>query len=217
MLPHGDAGPADLLRRVIGAEEFYGAHGTTARFQICPPACSEELDGLLAGRGYRLKSTVSLQTAPTASVVGRLHEYPTTCSFQSRLDDAPTRVWFDVWCEVRGDSAAASVGGGGEWDLLGRAKGPCGYASVALGDRVVAVGRAVVDTGWAGVFSMATLAGERGKGAAWTVLAALADWSHAHGAEHMYLQVERENIAALHLYERAGFSELCAYHYRTKE
>jgi ribosomal protein S18 acetylase RimI-like enzyme len=31
----------------------------------------------------------------------------------------------------------------------------------------------------------------------------------------MYLQVERDNAAAMHLYERAGFAEICRYHYRT--
>ncbi|UQA97296.1 GNAT family N-acetyltransferase [Streptomyces halobius] len=36
----------------------------------------------------------------------------------------------------------------------------------------------------------------------------------AHRAGRMYLQVERDNIPALRLYERAGFSEMCGYHYR---
>jgi ribosomal protein S18 acetylase RimI-like enzyme len=31
----------------------------------------------------------------------------------------------------------------------------------------------------------------------------------------MYLQVECDNTAALRLYERSGFTELCRYHYRT--
>jgi ribosomal protein S18 acetylase RimI-like enzyme len=31
----------------------------------------------------------------------------------------------------------------------------------------------------------------------------------------MYLQVEYDNTAARRLYERAGFTELCRYHYRT--
>ena len=32
--------------------------------------------------------------------------------------------------------------------------------------------------------------------------------------ERMYLQVAQDNGAALGLYERSGFSELCGYHYR---
>jgi ribosomal protein S18 acetylase RimI-like enzyme len=47
------------------------------------------------------------------------------------------------------------------------------------------------------------------------VLAALAGWAAKQGAERMYLQVEPDNAAAWRLYERAGFTELCRYHYRT--
>jgi ribosomal protein S18 acetylase RimI-like enzyme len=47
------------------------------------------------------------------------------------------------------------------------------------------------------------------------VLAALAGWAGTHEADRMYLQVERDNIPAIRLYERTGFSEICGYHYRT--
>jgi len=72
----------------------------------------------------------------------------------------------------------------------------------------------VVDTGWAGVFGLATLPRARRNGAARGVLAALAGWAGAHHGDHLYLQVERGNVPAVRLYERAGFTEICAYHYR---
>ncbi len=99
--------------------------------------------------------------------------------------------------------------------MLGRVQRPCAYACVMIGLDVVAVGRAVADTGWAGVFGMATLPRARGQGAARNVLAELAGWAGAHEAGRMYLQVERDNRAALRLYERTGFREICGYHYRT--
>jgi N-acetylglutamate synthase len=102
-----------------------------------------------------------------------------------------------------------------EWDLLGRVDRPSAYAAALLGTEVVAVGRAVLDTGWAGVFGMATLPAARGRGAAHDVLTALAAWAATHAADHMYLQVERENAPALRLYDRTGFHEVCGYHYRT--
>jgi ribosomal protein S18 acetylase RimI-like enzyme len=60
-----------------------------------------------------------------------------------------------------------------------------------------------------------TLPEARGKGAARNVLAALADWAGLHEADRMYLQVKRDNIPALRLYERMSFSEMFGYHYRT--
>jgi GNAT superfamily N-acetyltransferase len=98
--------------------------------------------------------------------------------------------------------------------MLRRVDRPSGYACAVAGDQVVAVGRAVVDTGWAGVFGMATLPHARGAGAGTQVLAALARWAAGHGAAHLYLQVECGN-GARRLYRRAGFSERCRYHYRT--
>jgi ribosomal protein S18 acetylase RimI-like enzyme len=99
--------------------------------------------------------------------------------------------------------------------MLARVERPCAYASALIGDDVVAVGRAVVDTGWTGVFGMGTLPRARGRGTARDVLGALAGWAKAHEADRMYLQVERDNTQAQRLYERAGFSEVCGYHYRT--
>ncbi|TMR30164.1 GNAT family N-acetyltransferase, partial [Actinomadura geliboluensis] len=63
--------------------------------------------------------------------------------------------------------------------------------------------------------SMATLPEARGKGAARNVLSALAGWADANNADRMYLQVERGNGAASRLYARAGFTEMCVYHYRS--
>jgi ribosomal protein S18 acetylase RimI-like enzyme len=100
--------------------------------------------------------------------------------------------------------------------MLRRVARPSGYASVLDGTGVIAVGRAVADTGWAGVFGMATLPYARGRGAAGQVLAALARWAADQGAGHLYLQVEHDNTPARRLYERAGFTELCRYHYRVK-
>ncbi len=207
VLPHGDAATADLVRRVAAVEDFYARHGATARFQISPPACPEELDAVLAERGYRRHTLVSLQAAFTA----RLRASTLIDPLRVQLDDRPTRKWFDIWYSVHGlgDDPRA------EWDVLGRVELPCVYASAMVGDDLVAVGRAVTETGWAGVFNMATVPQARGVGAARSVLTALADWADAHQADRMYLQVERDNVPGLRLYERAGFSELCAYHYRS--
>ncbi len=207
VLPHADAGPGELVRRIVGAEEFYAGHGATARFQISPPACPEGLDTVLAELGYRRECLVSLQVASTAWVLEQAPAGP----LRVRLDDRPTRAWFEVWHAAHGHAGTWSA----EWEMLGRVERPCAYACAMIREDVVAVGRAVADTGWAGVFGMATLSRARGNGAARNVLAALADWAGTHEADSMYLQVERGNIPALRLYERTGFIEICGFHYRT--
>lgn len=207
VLPHRDARLGELVRRVVGAEEFYAGHHAAAGFQISPRACPEELDALLAERGYRRRSLMSLQVASTPRV---LHQ-ASAVSRRVRLDDRPTRAWLEVWHVVHAHGRDSRS----EWNMLDRVEQPCAYVSAVSGDDVVAVGRAVADTGWAGVFGMATLPEARGKGAAREVLAALAGWAGAHLADRMYLQVERDNSSARRLFERSGFSEVCGYHYRT--
>jgi ribosomal protein S18 acetylase RimI-like enzyme len=208
VLPHGAGGTDELIPRVVGAEEFYAGHGASARFQISPGACPEGLDTVLARRGYRRQSPVSLRMASTARVRAQVPAGVTV-----RLDDRPTRAWLETWHAAHGHGAE----GRSEWDMLCRVEHPSVYASAMIGDEIVAVGRAVADTGWAGVFGMATLPQARGRGAARNVLAALADWAGSSEVDRMYLQVERDNIPALRLYEGMGFREVCEYHYRTAE
>ncbi len=89
------------------------------------------------------------------------------------MNDLPTDGWFGVWQAVHGHGGDTRS----EREMLERVDRPCAYARAISGGNVVAVGRAVADTGWAGLFGMATLPGARGKGAARDVLAALADWA----------------------------------------
>ncbi|MFI0409897.1 GNAT family N-acetyltransferase [Actinomadura sp. 3N508] len=192
------------MRRVVQAEAFYAGHGADARFQITPGACPDGLDAVLEGRGYRRESTVSLQVAPARRVLER-----TPGSLRVRLDDRPTRAWLDAWRAVHGGDLDS------ERKMLARVKGTSAYVCAMVGDDVAAVGRAVADTGWTGVFNMATIPEARGKGAGRAVLAALAGWAERQKADRMYLQVEHGNGPALRLYERSGFSEISPYHYRT--
>ncbi|TMQ93682.1 GNAT family N-acetyltransferase [Actinomadura soli] len=204
VLPHGEAASDELVRRVVQAEDFYAGRGADARFQVTPGACPDGLDAVLEERGYRRENPLSLQVATAGRVLERSPGSP-----RVRLDDRPTRAWFDAWHAVHGGDLRS------ERTMLARVKGPSAYVCAMVGDDVAAVGRAVADSGWTGVFNMATIPQARGKGAARTVLAALAGWAESQKAHRMYLQVERDNVPALRLYERSGFGEIGPYHYRT--
>jgi GNAT superfamily N-acetyltransferase len=207
VLPHHDAVSPDLLRRVAEAEEFYAGRRATARFQVSPGTCPAALDAVLADRGYRRHSAMSLQVASTA----RAARLPPAAAVRIHLDARPARAWLVLWRAIHGHGGDL----GSEREMLDRVQLPSAYACASIGDATVAVGRAVVDDGWAGVFGMATGPVARGRGAARSVLASLAQWADERGAGRMYLQVERDNVAALALYRQAGFEEICAYHYRS--
>lgn len=207
----GRAGGVEGLEyRIAQAEDFYARRGAAALFQISPGACPAELDGVLAERGYSHRGSLSLQTAPTSAVRGRAPTSP----LRVRVDHHPTQPWFDAWTTVHSRTPDEARP---EKATLARVQGRTAYARALVGSVTVAVGRAAADTGWAGVFSMATLPEARGNGAAGSVLAALAEWAETQRANRMYLQMERANAAALRLYERAGFTEICGYHYRVPD
>lgn len=206
VLAHGSASADELHRRIEVAERFYADRGTATRFQITPGASPDELDALLERSGYQWASPISLRAAEAEHVAG----HAPSGALRMRVDDEPGTSWFDVWHAVHGDAGDRRA----EWDVLTRVRAPSAYVRAILDDEVVAVGRAVADHGWAGVFGMATLPHARGRHAGRAVLAELAAWARGHGTDHLYLQVERDNAAALRLYDAVGFTEVCEYHYR---
>jgi ribosomal protein S18 acetylase RimI-like enzyme len=208
VLPHGDTEPSQLPDKIRRAEEFCAAHGAPLRFQISPGACPAGLDDALAARGYRRECPMCLLATDTGQVIERLP----AAGLRICIDDQPSNAWFAAWLAVHGNEGDPRP----DRDMLRRVDRPSAYASVLTEDGLVAVGRAVGDTGWAGVFGMATLPESRRQSAAKTVLAALARWADDQGTGRMYLQVECHNTAARRLYEGAGFSELCRYHYRAQ-
>lgn len=206
VLMHGRQQVRDLAPRIAVAENFYAAHGAPTRFQVCP-ACPPDLDDALSLRRYQWRGVVSLQVATPRAIARHL----SAPSLRVDLKEYPDVEWFHLLMAAQGSDADPAP----EWRLLQRVDRPSAYATALISGRPVAVGRAVADTGWAGVFGMATLPDARHQGAARAVLATLADWASSHGSVHMYLQVTHNSTAALRLYRRAGFEEACAYHYRT--
>lgn len=196
--------PHDREDRVALAEEFCAERGSGVRFQITPGVCAKDLDQTLDERGYTRGYDMSLQIASTAEVLRQAR------SDAGEVTARPTDDWLAAWQAVSTRDVSA------ERDLLSRVEHPSAYAYAEVDGQVVAVGRAVAEQGWAGVFGMATLPHARGQGAARSVLAALASWAAAREANHLYLQLEKANATAFRLYERTGFREVCNYHYRIR-
>ncbi|MFS8103956.1 GNAT family N-acetyltransferase [Lentzea alba] len=196
--------PHDREDRVARAEEFCAERDAGVRFQITPGVCAEDLDTRLDGRGYARGHDMSLRIASTSEVLRQAH------ADAGAVTTRPTDAWLAAWQAVTTRDVSA------ERDLLSRVELPSAYAYAEVDGQVVAVGRAVAEQGWAGVFGMATLPEARGQGAARAVLAALASWAAAREANHMYLQMEKTNNSAFRLYERTGFREVCTYHYRIR-
>lgn len=206
VMAHGGPDTRTLQDRVHAAEEFYAQRRAATRFQVCP-GCPPGLDQILAARGYQRHSPMSLQVASAAQVAGRLR----APRLEVRLEEHPPPPWFEIWRAVQACDANLEA----ERRLLRRVTAPSCYVTVYLGDRPVSIGRAVAESGWTGVFGMATLPPARGQGAAKAALSALARWGAEARAPDLYLQLDHDNRPARQLYASAGFAEIFPYHYRT--
>lgn len=204
-LLHGDRAEADLPRAVDEAERFYTDRGAPALFQVCP-ACPPGLDIELARRGYVRRGVMSLLVADSSKVA----QTATALSLHVDVTETLNDRWFAHLLTAQGMDADAEA----EWRLLRGVEHPSGYATAFVADRAVAVGRAVRERDWAGLFSMATVEEARRQGAGRAVLAALAAWAADQDAGRLYLQVTEASTAAVGLYRRAGFEQACTYHYR---
>lgn len=194
--------PADLDR----VERFYRERDTPIAVQVSPAEHHRDLDALLAARGYRFDSPVAVLTAATRTVAA------------TAAPSLPVEVtghaapWLPAFAALYGRADSARIGE----EVISRIASPAAYLSLHQDGRPVGIGLVVADTGWAGVFCMATHPGHRRRGVAAAVLRTGARWAADRGIDRLYLQVETANEPALRLYTRAGFTRSHGYHYRLR-
>jgi len=189
------------------AEAFYEARGSPPRFQLTPLAPAG-LEAALARRGYSIAAPVFAETAPLTAVLSAEGASGVSAEILPSPDDA--------WKEVEiargrfadiGDSFLRALAG------LGSASG---FGVARVGGAVAGACLVVCDGGVVVLSAMRTLPELRRRGVARALVAASARWARERGADTAYLQVERDNAAALALYAAFGFTPAYAYHYRER-
>jgi GNAT superfamily N-acetyltransferase len=204
VLPLGapDRPLADALAAV---RSWYAERGLPARVVIPTPA-REALDAALAARGWTDYNHVQVLTADVGIALAGLPERPDLPPVA--VEDTPADDWVSAY-HYRGGGGLPPVGRA----ILTGARQP-GFAVVRSGDAVLAIARASVDDGWVGVTAVEVDQVHRRRGLGRHVMRALLEWAAERGATDAYLQVARENAAALALYDRLGFAPHHRYHYR---
>ncbi|MGH3067441.1 MAG: GNAT family N-acetyltransferase [Streptosporangiaceae bacterium] len=220
--------PGSPLDQAAGAvQDWYQARGLPAMIAVSYPAGrahAAPADRFLAERGWSVRSgAATVMTAPAGQVArvagsartgaavpaagGRVPGV-TEAPIPVALDPEPSEDWLALY-HYRGQPSlppiARQVLTSAPWQA---------FASVRDGGETVAIGRVAAAAGWAGLTAIEVAPGHRRRGLATAITAALAAQAAAHGAGHLYLQVEDDNEAAQALYHRNGFSVHHGYHYR---
>ncbi len=212
-------GSLPLEDKVLAAEAFYRERGLAPIFKLTLAARPESLDAHLAGRGYRVDAPVLILTRPIgpSETSGQIvPPSPGPSRRRGRGDDAslpsaPTPAWLAADAAVPSHFGAAPAA---FLDLLGRIRPPCGFTTVEQNGATAAMGMAVADGEWVGLFEIGTIPQQRRRGLATAVVESLLAWGRGQGARAAYLQVMEANAPARALYARLGFAEAYRYWYR---
>jgi GNAT superfamily N-acetyltransferase len=206
--PNRSHGRVPLDEKLARAEAFYEARGIPPCYQITPACVPPDLDALLVERGYVASERTCVDIASLSEVVDLA---PERADHPVEITPGITAEWFDAYAAAgEHESGRAEV----RRAIMQRIRQPVGFALLRLDGAPAAIGMGVRDGEWLGVFSMGTVPAFRRRGAASTILRALALWGSEQGASRAYLQVSTENAAARALYQRLGFATLYHYHYR---
>ena len=210
-LPHG-GDRFGLETRIGMVEDFYRHRELPVRFQMSPAALPEGLDDVLEARGYEIEEPTLVLVAETARVVERTQGHDAR---EVTVGDAIDEYWVAEYASAYGDDEVGRSRLRAYAHLLQRLAPAIGTAVLPVDATPGAIGLGVLERGWAGVYAMGTRREARRRGAATSILHALARWGHSRDAARMYLQVEAMNDGARQLYTRAGFEMAYRYHYRT--
>ena len=219
--------PLDHAARSV--RDWYQARGLPAMIAISYPAGRLQavpLDGFLAGLGWGVRpGTATVMTAQAGQVAGAARTGRAGGVLAGRAGGSPGPGPAEVPTGVEMAPEPSE-----EWLALYHYRGQPGlppiarqvltsapwqaFASVRAGGQTIAIGRVAAAAGWAGLTAIEVAPGHRRRGLATAVTAALAAQAAAHGAGHVYLQVEDDNEPARILYRRIGFTAHHDYHYR---
>ncbi|SDP31003.1 Acetyltransferase (GNAT) family protein [Nakamurella panacisegetis] len=207
VLPIGSPG-CDLDQALGVVRSFYAEQDRPARFQLPddePGSPLAVLDGQLRDRGWSGYTSVAVMTAAVPDLLAACPPVPGLPA--AEFSPTPTADWLDGY-HYRGKPLPPNAVA-----VLVEADGPV-FASVTDERGQAGVARGVITDGWLGVTAVTVDRARRRSGVGRHLMGELNRWAAANGAHSVYLQVDRENTAALALYDRLGFTEHHRYHYR---
>lgn len=183
---------------------LYDSQKLPSAFRIADVPTLANIQAALRRLGFAPTQPTLVQVGTVQGLVGM------PCDAPAAVSPTPTSSWSGVYTAPGFDAED------GTNRVRALSRSPCVvYAAVCDGVdmRPVAAGTASLSQGWAGIHGMRTVIDERGRGLATRILSGLGSHARNLGIERVFLQVEEDNLSAIALYRRAGFTTAWRYHY----
>ena len=179
-------------------ERHYRERGLPPIFRLTSFSAPQDIDNLLAERGYRFTDLSLVMTMPLAGSV--------EASSLSAVADA--EVWLRAFQQVSG---MLGPGQAIHLKLLRAIRTPCAFAVDSVGEDPVCCGLGVSVQDQLGLFDIVTHPDYLRRGLAKKLCSNLLACGRRAGAKSAFLQVLGSSTVAIRLYESLGFRR--AYHY----
>lgn len=196
----------DLESKIRFCEGIYENKKLPVVFKITPGVYPDDLDAKLLTKGYRKDSPTSVQ-------VMELEAANVQIASEVELQGELSTEWLDSFCRM---SAVTEPNREILQQILLQIIPHHCFISLKSGDRTIACGLGVLQSGYIGLFDIVTDKCFRGQGYGRQVVESILAWGKQNGAQKAYLQVMLNNPLALHLYSKIGFIEKYQYWYRIK-
>lgn len=201
------ASTQDVAQKIETCERWYVARGLRTAFKLTRAMQPQDLDDVLAARGYALHNETCVQTLDLNR--NQVEAAEASISLCHTLNDA----WLAAYVQMAGTAPAHQPT---LRRMLSNLVPTAAYALAHHAGAVVACGLGVLQGEYLGLFDIVTAAHARRQGFGRQIVGSLLRWGQASGAQIAYLQVAAANAPALQLYARFGFQEAYRYWYRIK-
>jgi GNAT superfamily N-acetyltransferase len=202
---YGSSVPLD--EKIAYCQSYYDAHEQPLMFKLTSRVHPTDLDERLGDMGFRQTDVVNIR----ALNLEHVEKTPTL-----------TDIWVDR--SFKGQWLL-EYGRMSELDqeqipnaafMLASILPPACFLTLRVGDAAVALGLAVLDRGWLGIFDVVVDPQWRGQGMGRELMLHLLAWGKQNGARYSYLQVVQTNSIANALYDSLGYQDVYRYWYRQR-
>jgi N-acetylglutamate synthase len=197
----------DPDEKISLCKHLYLSQKITPCYKITPITEPAGMDHRLESRGYFIHSHVSFQTLDISRIPG---EPLSEVNILGEL----TSGWMDDFLRMNEfDPEKKST----YISIMEQICLPKCLISLSNDNKTIGVGLGVAEGRFIGLFDIVVDRAYRNTGLGYLIVENILRWGRKQGADTAYLQVLTDNIPAIRLYEKMGFTESYQYWYRMKK